>query len=348
MAGTDPPTPMPALTEANGFLPGAVYQPTGPLVDPPFNSVAPYNSAIYKGAHLSYSGDGNPGNWNEYFTIDEAPEHLLVFVTGAGVFDIDATWTKIKPAKDDYTLSGPLLLRSSIPGNEGKIHLSGNDDFINALGFNVVQEAQEPVRRATVRNAHTGETVLSGEAFTGNLLVGSFHSSIDLSFDPMAGMKATWNDTQKEFVLPEEDFSANLHLASSSMELQVGANEGEDMGLLFGNMSSKGLGLLPPSPLVLSRELAASTTSKVDASLARISRQRSRLGAYTNRLEHTISNLTTASQNMTASESQIKDVDMAKEMTKFMKLNILSQAGTSILAQANQKPESVLQLLQNQ
>jgi flagellin len=76
-----------------------------------------------------------------------------------------------------------------------------------------------------------------------------------------------------------------------------------------------------------------------------ISSQRATLGAVQNRLEYTISNLDTSAENLQAAESRIRDVDMAKEMTNFMKNNILSQASTAMLAQANSLPQGVLQLL---
>ena len=76
-----------------------------------------------------------------------------------------------------------------------------------------------------------------------------------------------------------------------------------------------------------------------------VSRVRSSYGAVQNRLEHRLANLATYQENLTASESRIRDVDMAAEMTKFTKFNILQQAGTSMLAQANQAPQSVLSLL---
>ncbi|WP_373866466.1 flagellin [Clostridium beijerinckii] len=76
-----------------------------------------------------------------------------------------------------------------------------------------------------------------------------------------------------------------------------------------------------------------------------VSGQRSTLGAYQNRLEHTIANLGTSSENLTSAESRIRDVDMAKEMSTFSKNNILSQAAQAMLAQANQQPQQVLQLL---
>ncbi|MGJ3544981.1 flagellin Hag, partial [Bacillus subtilis] len=76
-----------------------------------------------------------------------------------------------------------------------------------------------------------------------------------------------------------------------------------------------------------------------------VSKQRSKLGAVQNRLEHTINNLSASGENLTAAESRIRDVDMAKEMSEFTKNNILSQASQAMLAQANQQPQNVLQLL---
>ena len=83
----------------------------------------------------------------------------------------------------------------------------------------------------------------------------------------------------------------------------------------------------------------------VDTSITSLNSSRSTLGAVQNRLEHTIANLGVAHENMMAAESRIRDVDMAAEMVTFTKTQILQQAGTAILAQANQVPQSVLQLL---
>ena len=82
-----------------------------------------------------------------------------------------------------------------------------------------------------------------------------------------------------------------------------------------------------------------------DTAISSVNSSRSTLGAVQNRLEHRLANLATYQENLTASESRIRDVDMASEMTNFTKLNILQQAGTSMLAQANQQPQSVLKLL---
>lgn len=97
---------------------------------------------------------------------------------------------------------------------------------------------------------------------------------------------------------------------------------------------------------ISNRESASATISKIDEAIKSVSEQRATLGAVQNRLEHTINNLGTASENLTAAESRIRDTDMAKEMMEFTKNNILMQAAQAMLAQANQQPQGVLQLLQ--
>jgi flagellin len=92
-------------------------------------------------------------------------------------------------------------------------------------------------------------------------------------------------------------------------------------------------------------EKATAAISVLDDAVKSVSMQRSKLGAFQNRLEHTINNLGTTGENLTAAESRIRDVDMAKEMMEFTKNNILNQAAQAMLAQANQQPQGVLQLL---
>ena len=92
-------------------------------------------------------------------------------------------------------------------------------------------------------------------------------------------------------------------------------------------------------------DVATSGISEIDDAITAVSSLRGTFGAVQNRLEHTLGNLATYQENLMASESRIRDVDMAAEMTKFTKLNILQQAGTSMLAQANQAPQGVLSLL---
>jgi flagellin len=96
---------------------------------------------------------------------------------------------------------------------------------------------------------------------------------------------------------------------------------------------------------VSTQQAANNAISVVNQAMTKVSDQRSALGAVQNRLEHTIANLSAAAENLTAAESRIRDVDMASEMASFTRSQVLLQAGTAMMAQANQKPQNVLQLL---
>jgi flagellin len=136
--------------------------------------------------------------------------------------------------------------------------------------------------------------------------------------------------------------AASSSLGQSVMG-QIGANSGQTAFISMGDMRSEALGV---KQIDISTKLGAAVAIEtVQGALEKVSAQRSSLGAMQNRLEHTIKNLDTASENLQASESRIRDVDMAKEMMNFTKNNILTQAAQAMLAQANQAPQGVLQLL---
>lgn len=136
----------------------------------------------------------------------------------------------------------------------------------------------------------------------------------------------------------------NLLGGSFSGTLQIGANDGQTINVKISAMDTAGLSI-SGAISVGTNALASSSISSLDAAIASVSKQRSQLGALQNRLDHTINNLGTSSENLTAAESRIRDVDMAKEMMNQTKNSILSQAAQAMLAQANQQPQGVLQLL---
>ncbi len=150
--------------------------------------------------------------------------------------------------------------------------------------------------------------------------------------------------------------------------LQVGANKGQSIAVHIEDMRSAAIGITGNAGQdgftttnvvtngttdvkqeaalnVMDKTDATNALSVLDKAIAKVSAQRGNLGAIQNRLEHTINNLGTSSENLTSAESRIRDVDMAKEMSTYSKNNILSQAAQAMLAQANQQPQQVLQLL---
>jgi len=137
--------------------------------------------------------------------------------------------------------------------------------------------------------------------------------------------------------------AATIIASGSGATFQIGADQNQNMSISIGNMQASALGV---STLDLSSNAnAGSAITTIDAAITQVSNQRATLGAYQNRLEHSINNLNASNENLTASESRVRDVDMAKEMMEYTKNNILQQAATAMLAQANQAPQGVLQLL---
>jgi len=130
---------------------------------------------------------------------------------------------------------------------------------------------------------------------------------------------------------------------SGGMTLQIGANRGQSMTFGIKDMRTAALGIANVD--VSTQAGASNAISSLDGAIRSVSEQRSSLGAAQNRLEHTIRNLDTSKENLQASEARIRDVDMAAEMMEFTKNNILQQAATAMLAQANMAPQAVLQLL---
>lgn len=140
--------------------------------------------------------------------------------------------------------------------------------------------------------------------------------------------------------------TADVRTSTGGLVFQIGANGSTDqqVSLKVGNMSSDGLGIQGIS--VLKQNNANDAIAAIDDAINTVSGTRADLGALQNRLEHTVNNLGVTNENLTAAESRIRDVDMAKEMMEYTKNNILTQAAQAMLAQANQQPQGVLQLLQ--
>lgn len=132
----------------------------------------------------------------------------------------------------------------------------------------------------------------------------------------------------------------------SDKKLQVGANSGQSIAFSIKTMTASALGVNGVASKVTAHSGATNAIKVVQSALDKVSTQRSALGALQNRLEHTIANADNTSENLTAAESRIRDVDMAKEMVKYSKDSILQQAAQSMLSQANQSTQGVLSLLQ--
>ncbi len=131
--------------------------------------------------------------------------------------------------------------------------------------------------------------------------------------------------------------------STTVVDFQVGANTAQTISFTFSAQDTATI--MGGAGDLTSKANAQTELGKLDTAIAAVSTTRAQLGATQNRLEHTINNLNTSSENLTAAESRVRDVDMAKEMMEQTKNSILSQAAQAMLAQANQQPQGVLQLL---
>lgn len=175
-----------------------------------------------------------------------------------------------------------------------------------------------------------------------------FSSTASVSVD---GTSVTVSDVtgfKMQFEVPGDTLIASpctLEVTDiGTLSIQVGANENQMINLDIAKINVATLGLTNIN--VETEKSAGISISKLDAAITRVSSERSKLGAYQNRLESTVQNLGSYTENITAALSRLEDCDMAEEMTEYTQQNVITQAATSVLAQANEKPQTILQMLQ--
>ena len=209
-------------------------------------------------------------------------------------------------------------------GTDGKIDLDATQaTFAAGEGF-----------PKGVKVAEVGENSITIEDSKG------FELTIDVNPSPVEdanGNIVDYNDVS--FTALQLDITG-----IGAMDTQIGANEGQILEIRIPEISLQRLGITNTD--VTTQDNSKDAINTVKHAILYVSDARSRLGAYQNRLEHTISNLDVTNENMTSSYSRIMDVDMAEEMTTYTTQQVVAQAATSMLAQANERPSQVLQLLQ--
>ncbi|WP_153463195.1 MULTISPECIES: flagellin [Sediminibacillus] len=215
---------------------------------------------------------------------------------------------------DDTEFNTQKLLDGNF---EGKFHIGANEDQNISLSINAVDAETLQVGQ---------DFVTSGSGSSSTITVGSGSGAVTGTFYAKGDSIGSGSGAITVDEAGYYEASGNQILSASE-------------AFADGTEGVKGID-------ISSQSGANSAIDTINSAIETVSAERSKLGAYQNRLEHTINNLGTSSENLTAAESRIRDVDMAKEMMAFTKNNILSQAAQSMLAQANQQPQGVLQLLQ--
>ncbi|OUP74479.1 hypothetical protein B5F10_07410 [Anaerotruncus colihominis] len=220
-------------------------------------------------------------------------------------------------------LSANDTITVTISGNSvGKITVTASDNTVvftttqTGKGFYSITADVSKVTDESVKKAWAGVTI---------------NFSVD-----QASTDGTYKAGQQQFIAGE----------NKSMQLQIGdtADSFNQLKVSIGDMSSAALGVDKVD--ISTQDGAAKAIDIIKNAIDRVSSQRASLGATQNRLEYTINNLDTASENLQSANSRIRDTDMAKMMMEYTKMNVLTQSAQAMLAQANQQPQSVLQLLQ--
>ena len=236
---------------------------------------------------------------------------------------------RINRAGDD---AAGLVISENLRSQVGGLAVAGRNvqDGISLVqtaegALNEMHGMLQRMRDLAVQASNTGANGGSGGAS-----VAAAQAEVDQLHDAIQQINAT---TQ---------FNGANVLDAGTFTFQVGANGGETLTLATADMTiTSGLTI---NALDLTAD-ASGAIAGIDSAIAEVSTYRGTLGATQNRLEHTINNLQVSAENLSASESRIRDVDMAQEMTNFTRNQILSQAGTAMLSQANSVPQGVLSLL---
>lgn len=213
----------------------------------------------------------------------------------------------------------------------GTITITRINDATGVAQFSVSDPAQSGI----------GLDVLTSSASSIQIGTGTAATTYDLSGLSSIGVGESVTITINAAEAAQTD-------ASKALSMQIGANSGQNILIGINDMRAEALGVRNASGDALDVSTAAKASTAITVindAIEKVSAERSKLGATQNRLEHTINNLGTSSENLTAAESRVRDVDMAKEMMEQTKNSILSQAAQAMLAQANQQPQGVLQLL---
>ena len=287
-------------------------------------------------------------------TEGAAATDSLGAVMFSGQADANAAKTADATMKISNTIANGSKFTMTINGTEVQASIGAaisEGDEMKAAAATIQTAVQDAVDAYNTAMGTTGTTeALTKTDFTVTANKdGSFNieyagnKEVSFSFGEATVNGLTGTTATKLGLTNKQSASAT---SNKGIELQIGANEGQTMEFTIDDMSAAALGVDGNKVDLATQDGAQKATTTIDAAIKKVSAQRSKLGAVQNRLEHTIANLDTASENTQTSESRIRDTDMAEEMVAYSKNNILLQAGQSMLAQANQSNQGVLSLLQ--
>ncbi len=233
-----------------------------------------------------------------------------------------------------FASGSPVLFRTNAYGSDQKIEVSiGNPELAAALGIADGSNAQGKDCQATLNVTEDGFSTTATLTTLGTEIEVVDRNGFAMTIEVDPGTAEGGAVTAEIEVL-----------SAGPMVIQIGANEGEQLALDIPELSAKSLGI--DDLIMYTHAYASDAIAKIDDAIKSVSSVRSTLGAYENRLEDVHSTLQVQSESITEAYSRTMDTDMAEEMTNYTQMDVLSQAAISMMQKANERPESLLQLLQ--
>lgn len=268
----------------------------------------------------------------EGMTMTEVFEELQTHLTKIGI-DVFAS-NDGGETEADFASGAPVMFRTQAYGTEAKIEISvGNDELAALLGITDGDSVTGTDCQASLTVSDDGFSQTASFTVSGNTITIVDRNGFEMMVEAEPGLA--------------EGGAVNTTievLTAGTMIIQTGANSGEQISLDIPSVSSKGLGV--DDLIMYTHAYASEAIEKIDAAVKMVSNIRSKLGAYENRLEDIYDNLEIQNESITAAYSRIMDTNMAEEMTNYTQLEVLSQAAISMMQKSNERPESILQLLQ--
>ena len=286
---------------------------------------------------------------------------------GSDKFSLDM-YAATKAGESEFELTSDLALGeyTVVVSNYSAEESSATIEVLDPDGFSIGQLASEvgaaskgvvvigtefgkriEIDTKQITQAGTAKIQVESKMEVSVAKVNDDNSTTDITFKKELTSRngmITHGGLEMEFGVDVKQGSSKFDLTNKALSFQIGANTNQTVFIDVPELSTVKLGIDGIS--VLDAEKANDAIFRLEKAITQISSVRSKLGATQNRLEHTISNLQVTSENLTSAESRIRDTDMAQEMTEFTKNNILNQSAQSMLSQANQLPQGILQLLQ--
>ena len=247
------------------------------------------------------------------------------------------------PGTGDRAVQGTFVIQGAVLGSDSNLTFVGDESVLAGLGVTQIQQASDSALNVVVSDAHTGEYIGEDTVTDGRLR--NVIQGVDLDIVPSSAADVSFDTTTNSLVFQgkTESTEAFLHIKDNATKAAIGANEGQVLDISIGRLDTKSMGIDDVN--VATFDDAQKSITKLDMALEQISAARATAGAQMNRLEYTINNLNTTRENMVAAESRIRDLDIAQASSDLAAQQVVMQAATAMLAQANMIPSYAMQLL---